>query len=88
MIPLPNLAGISENYFNAASQRMVRDNYDLKINWNRNSSHQIWGKYSRMDAVVSGFPGLGPAGGPRSAEPPAPGIRWCRLYTLGINVDA
>ena len=30
----------------------MRDNYDGKINWNRTSSHQIWGKYSMMDANV------------------------------------
>ena len=29
-----------------------RDNVDFKINWNRTSSNQIWGKYSRMDASV------------------------------------
>ncbi|MDQ3253277.1 MAG: carboxypeptidase-like regulatory domain-containing protein, partial [Acidobacteriota bacterium] len=66
LIPLPNVpsANANSNYFNAATRRMIRDNYDLKINWNRNASHQIWGKYSRMDAIVTGYPGLGAAGGP------------------------
>ena len=29
-----------------------RHNYDAKVNWNRTSSHQLWGKYSHMNAVV------------------------------------
>ena len=28
-----------------------RDNYDVKVNWNRTTAHQIWGKYSMMEAV-------------------------------------
>ncbi|MPY89382.1 MAG: hypothetical protein GEU99_15825 [Luteitalea sp.] len=32
--------------------RADRDNYDVKINWNRSSSHQIWGKFSTMRAEV------------------------------------
>ena len=27
-------------------------NYDVKLNWNRTTAHQIWGKYSFMNAVV------------------------------------
>ena len=30
----------------------MRDNYDAKVNWNRTSAHQIWAKYSMMDATV------------------------------------
>ena len=29
-----------------------RDNYDVKVNFNRTASHQIWGKFSMLDAVV------------------------------------
>ena len=29
-----------------------RDNYDVKVNWNRTSAHQIWGKFSMMQASV------------------------------------
>ena len=30
----------------------TRDNVDFKVNWNRTSANQIWGKYSMMDATV------------------------------------
>ena len=32
--------------------KAIRDNYDGKINWNRNAAHQFWGKFSVMDADV------------------------------------
>ncbi|MBM3810654.1 MAG: hypothetical protein FJW20_03350 [Acidimicrobiia bacterium] len=49
------------NFFNADSQVMDRDNADVKINYNRTQKHMIWGKYSRMSAVVTGQPALGQA---------------------------
>jgi hypothetical protein len=63
LVPLPNLAGDSDNYFNSGLQRLDRHNVDAKINWNRNDRHQIWFKYSMMDALVHGDFSLGPAGG-------------------------
>jgi hypothetical protein len=42
---------------------MDRYNYDVKVNWNRNERHQIWAKWSHMDANVSGQFRLGAAGG-------------------------
>lgn len=85
LIPLPNLAGSTSNYFNAASQRMLRDNYDLKINWNRSASHQIWGKYSRMHAVVTGYPGLGIAGSDPLGGASGTGDTVIQLYTFGTT---
>ncbi len=64
LVPQPNLPGTSSNYFNSGIQSFDRDNYDVKINWNRNERHQIWGKFSMMNANVSGPFALGEAGGP------------------------
>ncbi|AMY09708.1 Outer membrane receptor for Fe3+-dicitrate [Luteitalea pratensis] len=54
--PLPNVAGTNNgtqnNYEIARFPEATRDNYDFKVNWNRTSSNQIWGKYSMMDASV------------------------------------
>ena len=63
LVPQPNQSGDLNNYFNQASQPLDRNNVDAKINWNRNEKHQIWGKYSVMDALVNGSFGLGAAGG-------------------------
>ncbi|MCZ2155958.1 MAG: TonB-dependent receptor [Bryobacterales bacterium] len=63
LIPQPNRSGDLQNYFNQGTQRFNRNNLDAKINWNRNESNQIWGKYSVMNALVKGEFGLGAAGG-------------------------
>jgi hypothetical protein len=53
-VPLPNLAGDTQNYFASGTGVLNRDNYDIKVNWNRNERHSIFFKYSRMDASVVG----------------------------------
>ena len=54
--PLPNVPGTNNgtqnNYERTEFPEATRDNVDVKINWNRTSSNQIWGKYSTMDASV------------------------------------
>ena len=54
--PLPNApgtnSGLQNNYEIARFPKADRDNYDLKVNWNRTSANQIWGKFSMMDAEV------------------------------------
>jgi TonB-dependent receptor-like protein len=63
LIPQPNLEGDNSNYFNTGTQKLNRNNVDAKINWNRNERHQMWFKYSVMDALVHGDFSLGAAGG-------------------------
>jgi hypothetical protein len=70
LIPMPNLRDASgnflpvNNYYNSAPQIFDRNNYDVKVNWNRNERHQIWTKFSHMYANVTGSFALGEAGGP------------------------
>ncbi len=63
LVPQPNLPGDNDNYFNSGTQRLNRNNIDAKVNWNRNERHQLWFKYSVMDALVHGDFSLGDAGG-------------------------
>jgi hypothetical protein len=63
LVPHSNLPGDVNNFYNSGTQRLNRNNLDAKINWNRNAKHQLWVKYSVMDALVHGDFGLGPAGG-------------------------
>jgi Carboxypeptidase regulatory-like domain/TonB dependent receptor-like, beta-barrel len=63
LVPLPNQSGDLDNYFNSGTQRLNRNNVDVKINWNRNERHLLWFKYSAMDALVHGDFSLGAAGG-------------------------
>ena len=57
LFPMPNTTGIgagglTENYQRSETRTVDRDNYDLKLNWNRTAAQQIWGKYSFMSATV------------------------------------
>jgi len=61
LIPLPNLAGDTANYFSSATQRLTRHNFDTKVDWNRTSKHSIFAKYSAMKSVFHGEPSLGDA---------------------------
>jgi hypothetical protein len=36
----------------ARQVQVDRDNIDLKVTWQRNTAHQIWGKFSMLDAEV------------------------------------
>ncbi len=63
LVPHPNLSGDVNNFYNSGTQRLNRNNLDTKINWNRSQKHQLWVKYSVMDALVHGDFGLGKAGG-------------------------
>ena len=44
--------GLTNNYQRQEDRTVDRENYDAKVNWNRTSAHQIWGKFSHMNAVV------------------------------------
>lgn len=62
--PRPNLPGLARNYVQDFEANLNRNNYDVKLNWNRSAAHQVWGKVSVMDALSQnlarfGFEGKG-----------------------------
>ena len=57
MYPMPNVegtgaGGLTNNYRIEQQAATNRHNLDFKVNWNRTTTHQIWGKYSQMNALV------------------------------------
>jgi Carboxypeptidase regulatory-like domain len=55
--PLPNSGGtgagnLTNNHLREEQRTTDRDNYDVKLNFNRTPTHQIWGKFSHLRAVV------------------------------------
>ncbi|MGH9161951.1 MAG: TonB-dependent receptor domain-containing protein, partial [Vicinamibacteraceae bacterium] len=42
-----------DSYVTTRTDRFDRDQLDLKINWNRSATHQIWGKLGATDAEVT-----------------------------------
>jgi hypothetical protein len=69
LYPLPNQQGIgagglTQNYRREETRTVDRKNFDVKLNFNRSSAHQIWTKFSMMDAVVDDLTNyLGPPTG-------------------------
>src|SRR6266705_5565496 len=61
LIPPPTGTGNTANYFKSATQRLTRNNFDGKVDWNRTSKHSIFAKYSAMKSVFHGEPSLGKA---------------------------
>jgi len=59
LAPLPNqpaddVWGLSNNYGVSGTQKLDRNQYDIKTNYNPTPKLAIWGKYSRMGAEVYG----------------------------------
>jgi Carboxypeptidase regulatory-like domain/TonB dependent receptor len=63
LVPPPNVpgAGDTDNYFKSATQRLNRNNFDGKVDWNRTAKHSIFAKYSAMKSLFHGEPSLGAA---------------------------
>jgi hypothetical protein len=53
LIPMPTTGSTTNNFTRSDTQKLDRNNYDFKLNFNRSSSHQIWAKYSQMNALVT-----------------------------------
>jgi hypothetical protein len=60
-ITVNGVAPQTNNYFSSATQRLNRNDYDGKVDWNRTSRHTIFAKYSAMKSVFTGQPSLGKA---------------------------
>ncbi len=80
LFPAPNTAGtnngLSNNAFIARKPKAIRDNFDVKVNWNRTPSHQFWAKSSVMHANVADlfYLGLDNAG---------QGVTTVTIFTVG-----
>ena len=91
MAPLPNRAatdafGLQENYTASGTFKLDRNNYDYKSNWNATEKLMIWGKYSRMDAPVTGLVPFGELiGAAIGSASPGDGDTTVQIPTLGFN---
>lgn len=63
LVPEPNLAGTTSNYYDSAPVTFNRDNVDFKTSWNISDKNLLWAKYSAMKALITDKFSLGPAGG-------------------------
>lgn len=93
--PAPNNPGtnngLQENLFLPRQPKADRDNYDGKVNWNRTPHHQIWGKFSMMEAKVFDlfYLGLdGAGGGKTNTKIYTAGQTWTLSPTLLFDANA
>lgn len=63
LVPTPTQGGVAANFYNSDNQKLDRDQFDIKTNWNRTASHSLWAKYSFMRGIGHCNPSLGSAGG-------------------------
>jgi hypothetical protein len=82
-LPAPNRAGELQNYSLGATGIFDRNNYDYKINFNRNEKHQIWGKSSFLVADVTGVAAFGELVGPAVVQDPGTGHTFTQTHALG-----
>jgi len=56
--PLPNTTTdvnrnrLADDYVQAREVKNDRDNFDMKLTWQRSPSHNVWGKFGMLDAEV------------------------------------
>ena len=47
-----NSNGILDDFTRITPVRVDRDNYDVKLTWQRSGAHSVWGKFAMLDAEV------------------------------------
>ena len=85
LVPLPNLAGNSRNYFGTGNVPFNRHSGDAKVNWNIDERSSIFGKYSIMDATVQGQGVLGAGGGSGLVPGGGSGTGHTRVQVGGVG---
>jgi outer membrane receptor protein involved in Fe transport len=95
LYPMPNAAGtdngLQNNLLIPRQPKADRDNYDMKVNWNRTPQHQIWAKFSMMHASVFDlfYLGLdGAGGGKTNTRIFTAGQTWTLSPTLLFDANA
>jgi hypothetical protein len=89
LAPMPNQPaqdafGLTNNFFNSATLGLTRDQYDVKTNYNVTGKLMIWGKYSHMNAPVTGAGALGQLTGPALGQLGKADVRVI-IPTMGFN---
>lgn len=81
--PLPTRDGAQQNFFASATPKFDRDYNDIKINYNRTSSHSVYFRWGRMDALVGGVGAFGDAIGGAPGSDPGLGDTKVKNMSIG-----
>jgi hypothetical protein len=78
--------GINNNFGVSGTQKLDRNQYDVKINYNPTAKLTLWGKYSRMGASVHGKAAFEKLVGPGvGGADPGWGTTTVQVPTVGFN---
>ncbi len=83
--PTPNIGTDLNNFAVGATPQFNRDYNDVKINWNRNEKHRVWGRYGIMQALVGGTGVFGDGVGPAPGSDPGLGDTKVQNTSVGHN---
>lgn len=82
--PNANVPGAAlNNYAVGATPQFNRRYNDIKLNYNRNPKHSIWGRYGQMNALVGGRGVFGDGVGPAPGSDPGLGDTVVRNMSMG-----
>jgi len=81
--PSANASGIGNNYSATGGPILNRDQYDFKVNYQRNDKHSIYFKYDNMGAISGGLGIFGVAGGPSPNGDPGTGHTRINVASIG-----
>ncbi|MBM3796240.1 MAG: TonB-dependent receptor [Acidobacteria bacterium] len=85
--PSANIAGAQQaNFAIGATPRFNRQYNDIKLTFQRNSNHMIWGRYGIMTALVGGVGIFGDGIGPAPGSDPGKGDTQVQNTSIGHNL--
>src|SRR5260370_25468133 len=84
LIPEPNLAGNSNNYFAANSAQFNRNDWDTKINYVPTDKSTVFGRYSISQSYIFDPPALGKAEGDATNGGQL-GNAYSRIQNIGLS---
>jgi hypothetical protein len=84
LLPQPNQPGVSNDYFAVANTQFLRDNVDMKINYNPSQDVTVFGRYSISPNQIFDPQPLGAAGG-NTLDGGQPGNAGGRVQSSSIG---
>jgi hypothetical protein len=80
--PLPNLSGLTDNYYASGGYLFDRNTLDTKVNWNITNKLNMYGRFSMLDYNMVNAQSFGDAGGPEiSSAGGNPGQGFGKTFT-------
>ena len=95
LVPLPNAAGITQNFFQTSTFVKTTNSFDVKVDYNPNDKNHISGRFSYQKFTTTDPPAFGQAGGPHGGgfqgtgtqKTYVPGVNWDRVFSPTLIME-